>query len=610
MFETAIALLHSIAVLVFAVILIALAEARLGSRTFPARIVMGAICGVIGLLSMAAPVAIGPGMFADGRHVVIALAALAGGPIAIGVTTVCAVAARIPQGGLVLAGTMGILGSASAALVLSLALRRRLRLKLHLLAVAIAIVPVSVAIPLMSMTALPGPTVALGLSLVALTNLVGVEVIAHLYLWTRARTETLVAVKRERQRIEAICDETRSAMFEARRHGDGAVAFTYGSALFADMLGTTRAEGDSETLWRFPDVAAGLDEGDSFALATAFDGVRPGSPQVVETRRAGIDHVWLRWQISARVEVDATILHGVVIDATERVAARTSIAAQKANALAALSDELAACVSNEIDQLLASHDKLSAGAREMDLASKVSDERMSRAVSEAQAIVQSLRRMNDANGNLARLLGDVTAKMSDVASRASGSATQAGSAMGQINSFIHEADKIAQVGASIEAIAQRTNLLALNATIEAARAGVAGRGFSVVAAEVKNLSQQTAAATKAIGDHVASIQSAARNAVTIVETLGATTQDMVAATDAALSHTDEQARVAALVLETSRDVESHSQALTSEMHAAALHIGQTVEQATAMVASAASTRRETASVTHRVDGFLRELKAG
>lgn len=610
MFETAIALLHSIAVLVFAIILIALAEARLGSRALSARIVLGAICAVIGLLSMAAPVAIGPGMFADGRHVVIALAALAGGPIAIAVTTLGAIGARIAQGGLVLAGTIGIFGSASAALVLSLILRRRLRLRLHLLAVAIAVVPVAITVPFMSATSLPSATIALGLGLVAATNFVGVEVIGHLYLWTRERTETLIAINRERQRIQAICIETRSAMFEAKRHADGTLVFTYGSALFAEMLGFSQAAGDAETLGPFSDVAARLHHGDRVDLSNAFGQAQPGSPQVVETRRAGIDEIWLRWQISARVEVDATIVHGVVLDATDRVAARTSLASQKAKAVAAISDELAACVSTEIDLLLASHDKLTAGACEMDLASKISDERMSSAVTESQAIVQSLRQMNHANGNLARLLGDATRKMGDVAARASGSAIQVGSAMGQITSFIHEADKIAQVGASIEAIAQRTNLLALNATIEAARAGAAGRGFSVVAAEVKNLSQQTAAATRAIGDHVASIQNAARNAVAIVEALGEMAQDMVAATDAALSHTDEQARVAALVLETSRAVEAHSQALSSEMREAALHIGHTVEHATAMVASAASTRSDTASVTSRVDGFLRELKAG
>jgi methyl-accepting chemotaxis protein len=610
MFETAISLLHSISVLVFAVILIALAEARFGSQALLAKALLGAICGVIGLLSMAAPVAIGPGMFADGRHVVIALAALAGGPIAIGVTTVCAIAARIAQGGLVVAGTVGILGSASAALVLSLSLRRRLRLRLHLLAIAIAIVPVAVAMPLFSGTPLPGSTVATGLALVAVTNFVGVQVIAHLYLWTRERTETLIALSRERQHVEAICQETRSAMFEAKRKGDGTVVFTYGSKLFAEMLRLPPIEDDVAAVGTLSEVAAELIHEDRVALLNAFETTQLSLSQVVETRLAGSNNTWLRWQVSARQETDETVLHGVVIDASERVASRKSVAAQKANAIAALSDELAVCVSDEIDLLLKSHDRLTEGAHEMDRASKISDERMTRAVFEAQAIVASLTRMNAANNSLAQLLSSATAKMSNVAWRASGAAKQASLAMDQITLFIGEADKIAKVGDSIEAIAQRTNLLALNATIEAARAGPVGRGFSVVAAEVKNLSQETASATQVIGNLVASVQSAARNAVAIVEAVGAMTQDMVAATDAALTHTDEQARVAALVLETSQEVEAHSGALSSEVRSAALHIGLTVEQAATMVASAALTRKETASVSCRVDGFLRELKAG
>lgn len=299
MFETAISLLHSISVLVFAVILIALAEARFGSQALLAKAVLGAVCGVIGLLSMAAPVAIGPGMFADGRHVVIALAALAGGPIAIGVTTICAVAARIAQGGLVVAGTVGILGSASAALVLSLSLRRRLRPKLHLLAIAIAIVPVAVAMPLVSVTPLPGSTVATGLALVAVTNFVGVQVIAHLYLWTRERTESLIALSRERQHVEAICQETRSAMFEAKRKRDGTVVFTYGSKLFTEMLRLPPIEDDLAAVGTLLDVAAEMTYEDRFALVNAFESTQHGLPHVVETRLAGTIDTWLRWQISA-----------------------------------------------------------------------------------------------------------------------------------------------------------------------------------------------------------------------------------------------------------------------------------------------------------------------
>lgn len=69
------------------------------------------------------------------------------------------------------------------------------------------------------------------------------------------------------------------------------------------------------------------------------------------------------------------------------------------------------------------------------------------------------------------------------------------------------AREISSVTATISAISSQTNLLALNATIEAARAGAAGKGFAVVAGEIKELSQQTSAATENIRSMVHAIQS-------------------------------------------------------------------------------------------------------
>ncbi len=79
-----------------------------------------------------------------------------------------------------------------------------------------------------------------------------------------------------------------------------------------------------------------------------------------------------------------------------------------------------------------------------------------------------------------------------------------------------QAGAITQILETIEGVAEQTNLLALNAAIEAARAGEAGRGFAVVADEVRALSQQTQGYTRNIQQTITELQNRVQNAVTLV----------------------------------------------------------------------------------------------
>jgi methyl-accepting chemotaxis protein len=124
----------------------------------------------------------------------------------------------------------------------------------------------------------------------------------------------------------------------------------------------------------------------------------------------------------------------------------------------------------------------------------------------ADGISQSLQLIAAATDEFASTIQEVARHASEASSVASAATDEVNTANATVADLAVASHHIEEVLRFIGNIATQTHLLSLNATIEAARAGEAGRGFAVVAGEVKQLSQQTGAATANVGASVSSIQ--------------------------------------------------------------------------------------------------------
>ncbi|ENM5882316.1 cache domain-containing protein [Vibrio metoecus] len=116
-----------------------------------------------------------------------------------------------------------------------------------------------------------------------------------------------------------------------------------------------------------------------------------------------------------------------------------------------------------------------------------------------------------------------------------GLATQLQTASTAVADLDQDVKNIAKVLDVIGDIAEQTNLLALNAAIEAARAGEQGRGFAVVADEVRNLAGRTQTSTKEIQQMIHNLQEGSRNAIQTIQICGQTSQSSVQESENAAS---------------------------------------------------------------------------
>ena len=178
-----------------------------------------------------------------------------------------------------------------------------------------------------------------------------------------------------------------------------------------------------------------------------------------------------------------------------------------------------------------------------------------------------------------------------------------------ITALAKVAQRIGDVVKLIQDIAEQTNLLALNATIEAARAGEAGRGFAVVASEVKSLAVQTAKATEEITKEILSVQNSTGDAVAAIRAITERMQDINSHTSEVV---DAIAQQEAATGEISHNVASAavgSKGVVATLGDVATGVTQTRSAAQTVLAASEEVENATVRLRGEVKDFLRTVTA-
>jgi len=233
-------------------------------------------------------------------------------------------------------------------------------------------------------------------------------------------------------------------------------------------------------------------------------------------------------------------------------------------------------------------------------------EDVSTASSQASQNVQTIAAATE---ELSASVQEVGRQVGDTLSRVEEAAGATKTSNEQIRGLSASAERIGAVVQLIQDIAEQTNLLALNATIEAARAGEAGKGFAVVASEVKSLAGQTAKATDEISSQVGDIQQATNAAVEAISEIMGMMEAVNETAAAMATSVEQQADATAEISSGVSQAAGQTASVSENIGDLSRGSGETSQSAREVEDIAGAATSQLAEVTTRIDRFLKDVAA-
>ena len=263
--------------------------------------------------------------------------------------------------------------------------------------------------------------------------------------------------------------------------------------------------------------------------------------------------------------------------------------------------EILCQVSSNSQGLAAASEQISACSRDQARGAKLQQDQTNQVATAMQEMATTVHEVseNSNKGAVASQKAAETAReggkiVEETLSRMRAIAGSVGETAKKVHELGKRSDEIGRISGVIEDIADQTNLLALNAAIEAARAGEQGRGFAVVADEVRKLAERTGTATKEIEEMIRTIQAETKTAVAAMEAGSKEVELGVESTSRAGSSLHDIIRTSEQVgdMVTQIATAATQQSTTTE------HINSNIEEIARIASSTVTGAQQTAAALH------------
>jgi methyl-accepting chemotaxis protein len=296
-------------------------------------------------------------------------------------------------------------------------------------------------------------------------------------------------------------------------------------------------------------------------------------------------------------------------DAAAQEAQNQAAGAARRSELIRFADDFESAVGSIVSNVSASAVQLEQAAGTLTRTAETTQSLSSRVAGASEEASSNIQSVATATGELSGSVGEIGRQVRESSRIAESAVTQAQATDQRIGKLSRAAQQIGDVVKLITAIAEQTNLLALNATIEAARAGEAGKGFAVVASEVKNLANQTSKATEEITGQISAMRNATAEVANAMERVTGTIRQIDEISGSIAAAVEQQSAATREISGNAQQAALGTHEVSDNVSGVADAATQTGEAAHRVLGATETLAQETSALAREVETFIAQVRS-